>query len=87
MIESQQFKDGLKSLEVLTFDEADRLVDFEYKDELTKILEYLPKQRRTAIFSATLGDNMEQFQKLGLRNPVKIQLAISILLIVYKTNM
>ena len=41
MIESQQFKDGLKSLEVLTFDEADRLVDFEYKDELTKILENL----------------------------------------------
>lgn len=46
---------NLKFLEILVFDEADRIIDTEYQDDLSAILEVLPKQRRTALFSATLS--------------------------------
>ena len=66
---------NLKCLEVLVLDEADRMIETEYQDDLSGILQVLPKQRRTAIFSATLsGQKWDAFLKLGMRNPVKISL-------------
>ena len=43
----------VKSLEVLILDEADRLLDMGFEASLNTILSYLPKQRRTGLFSAT----------------------------------
>ena len=62
-----------ESFEVLVLDEADRLLDLGFKDTLTKIIEKLPKQRRTGLFSATVSDAVVGgLVRTGLRNPVKI---------------
>ena len=60
------------SFEVLIMDEADRLLDLGFKDDLQKILGHLPKQRRTGLFSASVSEALDQLIRVGLRNPVKI---------------
>ncbi len=59
--------------EVLILDEADRLLDLGFKDNLQTIFGLLPKQRRTGLFSATQTDETEKLIRLGLRNPCFIQ--------------
>ncbi|ORY77796.1 P-loop containing nucleoside triphosphate hydrolase protein [Protomyces lactucae-debilis] len=61
-----------KELEVLIMDEADRLLDMGFHDTLASIINKLPKQRRTGLFSATMTDAVSQLVRTGLRNPVKI---------------
>jgi ATP-dependent RNA helicase DDX55/SPB4 len=56
------------SFEVLILDEADRLLDLGFKDELQKIIGLLPKQRRTGLFSASMSDGVDQIIRVGLRN-------------------
>ncbi|KAL8996305.1 MAG: hypothetical protein Q9169_004144 [Polycauliona sp. 2 TL-2023] len=60
------------SFEVLVLDEADRLLDLGFKEDLQKILGRLPKQRRTGLFSASVSEAVDQIVRVGLRNPVKI---------------
>lgn len=62
----------MKSLELLIMDEADRLLDMGFKESLTGILEALPKQRRTGLFSATMTEAVSELVRTGLRNPVRV---------------
>jgi len=62
---------SVKALEVLILDEADRLLDMGFKTSLNTILSYLPKQRRTGLFSATQTDELEALIRAGMRNPVR----------------
>lgn len=62
----------VSSFEVLVMDEADRLLDLGFKDDLQKILGRLPKQRRTGLFSASVSEAVSEIIRVGLRNPVKI---------------
>lgn len=64
------------SFEVLVLDEADRLLDLGFKDDLTKILNRLPKQRRTGLFSASVSEAVDQVIRVGLRNPVRIAVKV-----------
>jgi ATP-dependent RNA helicase DDX55/SPB4 len=64
------------SFEVLVLDEADRLLDLGFKDDLQKILQRLPKQRRTGLFSATVSEAVDQLIRVGLRNPVRITVKV-----------
>lgn len=64
------------SFEVLVMDEADRLLDMGFKEDLQKILGRLPKQRRTGLFSASVSEAVDQIVRVGLRNPVKIQVKV-----------
>lgn len=57
-------------------DEADRLLDLGFKDDLQKILQRLPKQRRTGLFSASVSEAVDQLVRVGLRNPVKIAVKV-----------
>ena len=57
---------------MLILDEADRLLDLGFSRAITTIFSFLPKQRRTGLFSATLTDGLETLIKAGLRNPVKV---------------
>ena len=50
---SNKFVTGLKSLEMLILDEADRLLSLGFEFALNTILGFCPKQRRTGLFSAT----------------------------------
>jgi hypothetical protein len=56
--------------ELLVLDEADRLLDLGFEKTLTTILQYLPRQRRTGLFSATQTKDVIQLVRAGLRNPV-----------------
>ncbi|XP_071428239.1 ATP-dependent RNA helicase DDX55 isoform X3 [Pithys albifrons albifrons] len=62
----------VKSLDVLVLDEADRLLDMGFEASLNAILDFLPKQRRTGLFSATQTQEVENLVRAGLRNPVRI---------------
>lgn len=64
------------SFEMLVLDEADRLLDLGFKDELQKILGHLPKQRRTGLFSASVSEAVDQLVRVGLRNPVKVMVKV-----------
>ncbi|EEA27064.1 ATP-dependent rRNA helicase spb4 [Talaromyces marneffei ATCC 18224] len=64
------------SFEMLVFDEADRLLDLGFKDDISKILGRLPKQRRTGLFSASVSEALDQIIRVGLRNPVKIAVKV-----------
>eukprot|EP00047_Mylnosiga_fluctuans_P003973 m.232036 g.232036 ORF g.232036 m.232036 type:complete len:609 (-) comp12292_c0_seq1:34-1860(-) len=61
-----------KALEVLVLDEADRLLDMGFREKLGEILQRLPKQRRTGLFSATQTKEVEALVRAGLRNPVRV---------------
>jgi ATP-dependent RNA helicase DDX55/SPB4 len=64
------------SFEMLVFDEADRLLDLGFKEDIQKILGRLPKQRRTGLFSASVSEALDQIIRVGLRNPVKIAVKV-----------
>ncbi|XP_012525582.1 probable ATP-dependent RNA helicase DDX55 homolog [Monomorium pharaonis] len=62
----------VKSLEFLVLDEADRLLDLGFSATLDSILSYLPRLRRTGLFSATQTKQVQQLIRAGLRNPALI---------------
>ncbi|KAM9330894.1 ATP-dependent RNA helicase DDX55 [Gastrophryne carolinensis] len=71
-VEGLDLVNCMKTLEVLILDEADRLLDMGFEKSLNAILGYLPKQRRTGLFSATQTQEVENLVRAGLRNPVRI---------------
>ncbi|XP_037291845.2 ATP-dependent RNA helicase DDX55 isoform X2 [Rhipicephalus microplus] len=70
--ESFSFAACVKSMEVLVLDEADRLLDMGFEKSINTILSFLPKQRRTGLFSATQTKEVEDLIRAGLRNPVSV---------------
>ncbi|KAK9464077.1 P-loop containing nucleoside triphosphate hydrolase protein [Lipomyces oligophaga] len=65
------------SVQVLVLDEADRLLDLGFAKQVTSIVQMLPKQRRTGLFSATVTEAVGELVKAGLRNPVKIVVKVN----------
>ncbi|EFA82896.1 putative RNA helicase [Heterostelium album PN500] len=63
---------GLDDLEILVLDEADRLLDMGFKDELEKIVESCPANRQSLLFSATLSDEVKTLAKLSLKQPIRV---------------
>lgn len=61
--------------EILILDEADRLLDLGFQKSLDTILSYLPRQRRTGLFSATQTKAVEDLIRAGLRNPVLVSVS------------
>merc|ERR1711972_789849 len=59
-------------MEVLVFDEADRLLQLGFSLDIAAILAAVPKQRRTGLFSATLTSELQRLMKTGMRNPVHV---------------
>ncbi len=64
-------------LEYLVLDEADRMLDMGFNDDIMKILSYLPKKRQNLLFSATMPPKIRDLAKKTLQNPEEINIAIS----------
>jgi ATP-dependent RNA helicase DDX55/SPB4 len=67
----------LRRLEILVLDEADRLLDMGFRAQLDGITARLPRQRRTGLFSATQTEAVEALARAGLRNPVRVAVAVT----------
>jgi ATP-dependent RNA helicase RhlE len=61
----------------LILDEADRMLDMGFYDDIMKIVSYLPTERQNLMFAATMPDDIRKLAKKTLRDPVEISLAIS----------
>ncbi len=64
-------------LEHLILDEADRMLDMGFIDDLTMIFKNLPKKRQNLMFSATMAPAIRKFAHTLLHDPVEINLALS----------
>jgi ATP-dependent RNA helicase DDX55/SPB4 len=58
--------------DLLVLDEADRLLDANFREDLQKILDILPKERRTGLFSASVSEAVNELVRVGMRYPFKI---------------
>ena len=67
----------LSHVEYLILDEADRMLDMGFSDDIMKIVSYMPRERQTILFSATLPSKIRELAKTILRNPVEVSIAIS----------
>jgi len=69
-------KMDLSTLEHLVLDEADRMMDMGFSDDILKIVNYLPQKRQTILFSATMPPKIRQFSMKILNKPEEISIAI-----------
>ncbi|KAL8994043.1 MAG: hypothetical protein Q9169_005885 [Polycauliona sp. 2 TL-2023] len=60
------------TLEILVLDEADRMLEDGFADELNEILTTIPKSRQTMLFSATMTSRVDSLIRLGLDRPVRL---------------
>ncbi|PKN11843.1 MAG: RNA helicase [Deltaproteobacteria bacterium HGW-Deltaproteobacteria-4] len=67
----------LSTVETLVLDEADRLLDLGFTEELGRILALLPPQRQNLLFAATTGDYLQALAAPLLRDPLRIDLGTS----------
>jgi superfamily II DNA/RNA helicase len=68
---------NLKHCSFLVLDEADRMLDMGFSDDLMKIISYLPEKRQNLLFSATFAPKMKTLAQKLLQNPVEINIAVS----------
>ena len=64
---------AIDTVEILVLDEADRMLDDGFADELNEILTTIPKSRQTMLFSATMTSSVDRLIRVGMDKPVRIQ--------------
>ncbi|CCD23909.1 putative ATP-dependent RNA helicase NDAI_0C02490 [Naumovozyma dairenensis CBS 421] len=65
---------NVDSVEILVMDEADRMLEEGFQEELNEIMQLLPTKRQTMLFSATMNSKIKQLINLSLKKPVRIMI-------------
>ncbi|XP_046580670.1 probable ATP-dependent RNA helicase DDX47 isoform X1 [Haliotis rubra] len=66
---------NLRNLKYLVMDEADRILNMDFEQEVDKILKVIPRERNTYLYSATMTKKVQKLQRASLRNPVKVEVS------------
>ena len=63
---------AVENIEILVLDEADRMLETGFEDELNEILRTIPRGRQTMLFSATMTDSVDKLVRVGMNRPVRL---------------
>ena len=67
----------LSRVSFFVLDEADRMLDMGFSDDIMQIVKHLPAERQTIMFSATMPKKIQDLARTILRDPVEVKLAVS----------
>lgn len=67
----------LSKVSFFVLDEADRMLDMGFSDDIMQIVKHLPEKRQTIMFSATMPKKIQDLAQTILHNPVEVKLAVS----------
>lgn len=67
----------LSRVSFFILDEADRMLDMGFSEDIMQIVSFLPKDRQTIMFSATMPDKIVELAKTILTNPVEVKIALN----------
>lgn len=66
---------SISQIKTLVIDEADKMLQMGFKEEMDHLFEYIPNKKQTLLFSATMEGEVEELIKKLLQNPVRVQVA------------
>lgn len=66
---------SLKTIKYLVMDEADRILNMDFEEDLDKMLKVLPKERITYLYSATMTKKVQKLQRASLKDPVRVEVS------------